>query len=76
MPILGTWGMVEMKAVIIVLRVLGVAAGAFALLLGFVGLDSGDSVGLAVFFIVLGARWRCGPVRRQAGITERASRLV
>lgn len=63
--------MVEMKAVMIVLRVLGVAAGAFALLLGFVGLDSGDSVGLAVFFIVLGGVLIFFSLRRSLAVRAR-----
>ena len=62
---MGTGGS-RMKVVVIILRVLGGVAGAFAVLLGLVGLSDGDAIGLAVFSLVLGGVLIFFSLRRSA----------
>ena len=53
-----------MKALKIVLRVLGAAAAVFLLFLGGIGLSTGDAPGLAVAFLIVGAALLFGSLYR------------
>ena len=67
-----------MKALKIVLRILGAAAAVFLLFLGGVGLSTGDAPGLAVAFLIVGAAllfaslYRTPAARAEAQIRRQA----